>query len=86
MHSQKELYHLFLNKVTKLINRITIKKAVEYTGLSASWFRKHIKSGSLAVYKMPHDNRILINPKDIEALTPPVNFEEVQINLDNFMI
>jgi len=63
-----------------MINRITIKKAVEYTGLSASWFRKHIKSGTLAVYKMPHDSRILINPKDIEALTPPA---KIELNVNN---
>ena len=69
-----------------MINRITIKKAVEYTGLSSSWFRKHIKSGHLTVYKTFDDNRILLNPKDIESLTPPVNLQDTKINLDNFMI
>ncbi len=69
-----------------MINRITIKKAVEYTGLSASWFRKHIKSGCLPIYKLPHDNRILINPKDIEAITPPVHIVNNSINIDDFLV
>ncbi|MDD2358343.1 MAG: hypothetical protein PHX13_10580 [Thiovulaceae bacterium] len=69
-----------------MINRITIKKAVEYTGLSASWFRKHIKSGYLPIYKFPDDNRILLNPKDIESITPPVNVQDCKINLDSFLV
>ena len=75
-----------MKKQLYVLDRITIKKAVEYTGLSASWFRKHIKSGCLPIYKLPHDNRILINPKDIEAITPPVYIDNNTINLDGFLV
>ena len=67
-----------------MINRMTIKKASELTGLSTSWFRKHIKLGHIPFYKAMGDSRILISMRDIEKFTPKAN-DILDFDFDSFL-